>query len=184
MTRASSRLRSCMMLEFDMRRPPAYTATGHTVKVPDRPRLLLSISQPATTRPARRQLGIAAQRQRLVLSPRLGRHTPETVQLIPLAFRTLHRFTVKDKRFEGVLTVSASVLVQRHRYCSSRDPQGRRFLYTSLARKRICRALSVRLPCPKRATLARTASSLASSWSSSSASNGAATGAGRRGSSR
>ena len=55
----------------------------------------------------------------------------------------------------------------------------RRRLYTSLARIRIARSPSVRLPWPKRATFSSTASSLASSCSSESTEDaGAATGTG------
>src|SRR5439155_9497555 len=126
----------------------------------------------------------AVQRQRLTLGPRLSRDAPESVQLLAAAFGALRRFTIKHKRFEGMFTVPARVLVQRHYHSSFRRPYVRRFLYTSLARNKIWCSLSVRLLWPSRATFSRTASSLASSWSSASAFGWAVTAAGCRGSSR
>lgn len=103
--------------------------------------------EPAATRTTRRQFRIALSRQRCGLIDRFGRHAHEAFEFVAVAFGAIDLFTIEDQGLEGVIALTAFEFVHRHfrfLYSTSKIQVFFR-LYTSLARRRICRSLSVKL---------------------------------------
>ena len=73
-------------------------------------------SEPATTRPARWQFGIAtAHGQRLPVRTRFCRNAEESLKTTTLALWTFHGLAIEDERLESVVALLAGEFVKRHR---------------------------------------------------------------------